>query len=101
MGFLWENRSGRLPTFWFARRFLEKSFRTPRTRRTKEIIDVSQHTQIKEVRRKKSKLISEVLLDIFLQIKKMSSRGEQTSKEIIRIHRCLEEAYENNHRSLD
>lgn len=38
---------------------------------------------------------------MFLQIKKMSSRGEQTSKEIIRIHRCLEEAYENNHRSLN
>lgn len=30
----------------------------------------------------------------------MSSRGEQTSKEIIRIHRCLEDAYENNNRSL-
>jgi hypothetical protein len=26
----------------------------------------------------------------------MSSRGEQTSKEIIRINRCLEEAYEEN-----
>jgi len=28
----------------------------------------------------------------------MSSRGEQTSKEIIRINRCLEEAYEENNR---
>jgi len=69
--------SGRLPTFWFARRTIEKSFMTPRSRQTKETIDASQHTQIKEV-------------------KKMSSRGEQTSKEIIRINRCLEEAYQNN-----
>jgi len=30
----------------------------------------------------------------------MSSRGEQTSKEIIRINRCLEEAYENNNSSF-
>jgi hypothetical protein len=30
----------------------------------------------------------------------MSSQGEQTSKEIIRINRCLEEAYENNNRSF-
>jgi hypothetical protein len=55
---------------------------TPRTRRVKEQIDISQYTQIKE-------------------IKKMSSRGEQTSKEIIRINRCLEEAYEeNNHQPI-
>jgi len=69
--------SGRLPTFWFEKRSLEKSYMTPRSRRTKDVIDISQHTQIKE-------------------IKKMSSRGEQTSKEIIRINRCLEEVYENN-----
>lgn len=42
-------RSGRLPTYWFEKRSLEKSCMTPRTRRIKEIIDVSQHTQIKEV----------------------------------------------------
>jgi len=30
----------------------------------------------------------------------MSSRGEQTSKEIIRINRCLEEAYEENNREF-
>ncbi|UJR26593.1 hypothetical protein I4U23_007913 [Adineta vaga] len=69
--------AGRLPTLWFEKRRLEKSFMTPRTRRIKEIIDSSQHTQIK-------------------LITKMSSEGEQTSKEIIRINRYLEEAYENN-----
>ncbi|CAF0764901.1 unnamed protein product [Adineta ricciae] len=69
--------SGRLPTFWFERRRLEKSFMTPRTRRIREIIDASQHTKVK-------------------LITKMSSEGEQTSKEIVRINRCLEEAYENN-----
>ncbi|CAF1384779.1 unnamed protein product [Rotaria sordida] len=69
--------SGRLPTFWFEKRILEKSLMKQRSRRTKDIIDSSQHTQIKE-------------------IKKMSSNGEQTSKEIIRMNRCLEEAYENN-----
>ena len=42
-------RSGRLPTLWFEKRRIEKSFMTPRTRRVKELIDVSQHTQIKEV----------------------------------------------------
>ncbi len=43
------NRSGRLPTFWFEKRSLEKSYMTPRSRRTKDVIDISQHTQIKEV----------------------------------------------------
>lgn len=30
----------------------------------------------------------------------MSSQGEQTSKEIIRINRCLEDAYEKNNSSF-
>jgi hypothetical protein len=46
---LYKKRSGRLPTFWFEKRKLEKSFMTPRARRTKDVIDSSQHTQIKEV----------------------------------------------------
>lgn len=45
-------RSGRLPTLWFEKRSVEKSFMTPRTRRIKELIDLSQHTQIKEVIKK-------------------------------------------------
>lgn len=69
--------SGRLPTNWFEQKMLEKSFRTPRTRRIKEVFDLSQRTQIEE-------------------IKKLSSNGEQTSKEIVRINRCLEDAYEQN-----
>jgi hypothetical protein len=57
-------RSGRLPTFWFAKRSLEKSFMTPRTRRIKEIIDVSQHTQIKEVNQTKEFLKKNSLIFI-------------------------------------
>jgi hypothetical protein len=49
MFFCKTKRSGRLPTFWFAKRSLEKSFMKQRARRTKDIIDSSQHTQIKEV----------------------------------------------------
>lgn len=50
-----KQRSGRLPTFWFVKRNLEKSFMTPRARRTKEIIDISQHTQIEEVNKENKK----------------------------------------------
>ncbi len=67
-----------------------------RARRTKDIIDSSQHTQIKEV----NQITQNKSLMFFIQVKKLSSRGEQTSKEIIRINRCLEEAYENNHSSF-
>jgi len=48
----WWNRSGRLPTNWFEQQILEKSLRTPRTRRIKEVFDLSQRTQIEEVTKK-------------------------------------------------
>ncbi|CAF4286394.1 unnamed protein product, partial [Rotaria socialis] len=69
--------SGRLPTFWFEKRTLEKSFMKQRARHTRESVDLSQRTQIQE-------------------IKQMIPSGEQTSQEIIRMNRCLEEAYQNN-----
>ena len=70
-------RSNRLPTNWFEKRREEKSVIKERTRRTRNVFDLSQRTQIVEV-------------------KNMSTDGEQTSKEIIRIHRCLENAFEQN-----
>ncbi|CAF3728189.1 unnamed protein product [Rotaria magnacalcarata] len=69
--------SGRLPTFWFEKRTLEKSFMKQRAHHTRESVDLSQRTQIQE-------------------IKQMIPSGEQTSQEIIRMNRCLEEAYQNN-----
>lgn len=69
--------SNRLPTNWFEKRREEKSLIKERTRRTRNVFDLSQRTQIVEV-------------------KNMSTDGEQTSKEIIRIHRCLENAFEQN-----